>query len=149
NELLSLMQFERSLFDRMLSLLRTWSETLTQEAAPDAVYLQGTSNILNQPEFADVERMRMLFQMFEEKGCLVKILNECIAHSPQVGVSISIGSELRAPDLRDFTVIASSYALSDRTPGFLGIIGPTRMEYERGISLVSYLGRRVGEIINA
>ena len=149
NELLRLMQFERSLFDGMLALLQTWSETLREEESSDSIYLQGTSNILNQPEFADVERMRMLFQMFEEKERLVKILNECISNSPAEGVTISIGSELGVPDMRDFTLIASSYASNDRTPGFLGIIGPTRMEYERGISLVAYLGRLVGEMINA
>src|SRR6266852_1716974 len=148
NELLRLMQFERTLFDRMLALLRTWSETLGEEAPADSIYLQGTANILNQPEFADVERMRMLFQMFEEKGRLVKILNECISNNPAEGVTISIGSELGVPDMRDFTLIASSYASNDRTTGFLGIIGPTRMEYERGISIVGYLGRIVGEMIN-
>jgi heat-inducible transcriptional repressor len=149
NELVSLMQFERSLFDRMLALLRTWGETLREEASSDGIYLQGTANILNQPEFADVERMRMLFQMFEEKGRLVQILNECISNSAQDGVTIGIGSELGVPDMRDFTLIASSYASNDRMTGFLGIIGPTRMKYERGISLVAYLGRRVGEMINA
>jgi heat-inducible transcriptional repressor len=149
NELLRLMQFERSLFDRMFALLRTWGETLQEEAGSDSIYVQGTANILNQPEFADVERMRMLFQMFEEKGRLVKILNECISNSAQDRVTIGIGSELSVPDMRDFTLIASSYASSDRTTGFLGIIGPTRMEYERGISVVSYLGRRVSEMINA
>jgi len=149
NELISLMQFEQSLFDGMLALLRTWSETVREEASSDSIYLQGTSNILNQPEFADVERMRMLFQMFEEKGRLVRILNECISNRAQDGVTIGIGSELGVPDMRDFTLIASTYASNDRKMGFLGIIGPTRMEYERGISLVSYLGRRVSEMINA
>src|SRR5438445_819321 len=66
SELLQAMQFERTLFDRMLTLLRSWSETFEEEAVPDSIYLQGTVNILNQPEFADVERMRTLFQMFEE-----------------------------------------------------------------------------------
>jgi len=149
NELIRLMQFERTLFDRMLALLRTWGETLCEEAGPDSIYLQGTSNILNQPEFADVERMRMLFQMFEEKGRLVKILNECISNNPPEGVKISIGSELGVPNMRDFTLITSCYASNDRTTGFLGIIGPTRMEYERSISIVSYLGRLIGEMINA
>ena len=51
--------------------------------------------------------------------------------------------------MRDFTLITSSYASNDRTTGFLGIIGPTRMEYERSISIVSYLGRLIGEMINA
>ena len=149
SDLLQAMQLERTLFDRMLTLLRTWGDTLQEEAVPDSIYLQGTANILSQPEFADVERMRTLFQMFEEKSRLVKILNECISSNPPERVKISIGSELGIPDMRDFTLIASSYASNDRTPGFLGIIGPTRMEYERGISIVSYLGRLIGEMINA
>jgi len=149
NELLRMMQAERTLFDRMLSLLQTWRDTLDQEPiAADVVYLQGTSNIISQPEFADVERMRTLFQMFEEKGRLVKILNECISSNPQT-VKIAIGSELGVPNMRDFTLITSQYATSDHTTGFLGIIGPTRMQYERGISIVEYLGRLVGEMINA
>jgi heat-inducible transcriptional repressor len=149
NELLRMMQAERSLFDRMLSLLQTWGETLSEPASAEGIYVQGTANIINQPEFADVERMRVLFQMFEEKGRLVKILNECIASNPPDGVKIAIGSELGVPGMRDFTLITASYASSDHTTGFLGIIGPTRMQYERGISIVEYLGRLVGEMINA
>src|SRR5215831_14161789 len=150
NELLHMMQAERALFDRMLSLLQTWRDSLEQESvSADSLYLQGTANIISQPEFADVERMRMLFQMFEEKGRLVKILNECISSSSTEAVKIAIGSELGVPDMRDFTLITSCYASMDHTTGFLGIIGPIRMEYERGISIVGYLGRRVSEIINA
>lgn len=147
NELLEMMHAERLLFDRMLMLLTAWSESLQPEPETnsDAVYLDGAANILSQPEFADVDRMRELFQMFEEKGRLVKILNECIASCPPEGVKIAIGSELGEPSMRDFTFITAPYTSSDHTIGFLGIIGPTRMEYERGISLVGYLGRVVGE----
>jgi heat-inducible transcriptional repressor len=149
-ELLRMMQAERALFDRMLSLLQVWKETLDQDpVGSDSVYVQGTVNIISQPEFADVERMRTLFQVFEEKGRLVKILNECISSSSPEGVKIAIGSELGVADMRDFTLIVSSYASSDLTTGFLGIIGPIRMQYERGISIVGYLGRLVGEMINA
>ena len=84
----------------------------------------------------------------EEKGRLVKILNECILGGPD-GVTIAIGSELGVPNMRDFTLITSSYTSSDHTSGRLGIIGPTRMEYERGISIVGYLGRLMGAMINA
>jgi heat-inducible transcriptional repressor len=149
NDLLSKMQAERMLFNRMLTLLQAWGETLETESSTDAIYLQGTSNILNNPEFADVERMRELFQMFEEKSRLIKILNECIASNSPEGVKIAIGSELGAPDLRDFALITAAYASAGRTTGLLGIIGPTRIEYERSISIVSYLGRLVGEMINA
>jgi heat-inducible transcriptional repressor len=149
NDLLKKMQAERMLFDRMLSLLQAWSGTLESDANPDAIYLQGTSNILSKPEFADVERMRELFQMFEEKGRLVKILNECISSSPPEGVKIAIGSEMGVPGMRDFALITASYASADNTTGLLGIIGPTRLEYERSISIVGYLGRVIGEMINA
>jgi heat-inducible transcriptional repressor len=149
NDLLRMMQVERSLFDGTLSLLQTWGESLKEPVAVDGIYVQGATNIINQPEFADVERMRMLFQMFEEKGRLVKILNECIASNPPEGVKIAIGSELGVADMRDFSLITSSYVSSDHTTGFLGIIGPTRMQYERSISIVMYLGRLVGEMINA
>ena len=121
NELFRMMEAERALYGCMLELWRTWSETFDAETqpAPESVYVQGTANILNQPEFADVERMKNLFQMFEEKGRLIKILNECISSNPVDGVKITIGSEFGVPSMRDFTVITSSYAWRDNTLGFL------------------------------
>src|SRR6185503_18899664 len=114
NDLFQMMQADRIIFDGMVSLLRAWGDTLDAEAPPDGIYLQGTSNILNQPEFADVERMRNLFQMFEEKGRLVQILNECISVNPPEGVKIAIGSELGVPNMRQLTLITSSYPSNDR-----------------------------------
>jgi heat-inducible transcriptional repressor len=151
NELVDMMNAGRLLYDRMLSLLRAWNETLSTDvdSMVNAVYVQGTANILSQLDFADIERMRTLFRMFEEKGRLVRILNECISINPPDGVKIAIGSELGVPAMRDFTLITSSYASNNQTVGFLGIIGPTRMEYERGISIVGYVGRVIGEMIDA
>jgi heat-inducible transcriptional repressor len=151
NDLLQMMHEERTIYDGMMSLLQAWRDSLDVETGerPEAVYVEGTANIFNKPEFADVERMRNLFKMFEEKGRLVKILNACIAAQTSEGVHISIGSELGVVAMRDFTLITSSYASNDHSTGFLGIIGPIRMEYERGISIVGYLGRVVSEMINA
>jgi len=151
NELIRMMEEERPVVDRMLSLLRTWHDTLETETepGPESVFVQGTVNMICQPEFADVGRMRELFQMFEEKGRLVKILNECIAGNAKEGVNVVIGTELGIPSMRDFTVITSSYVSRDKTTGFLGIIGPIRLEYGRVISAVSCLGKLVGQRINA
>src|SRR5262249_45739704 len=113
------------------------------------VFVQGTANILKKPEFADVERMRTLFQMFEEKGRLVKILNECITAQGTDGVNISIGSDLRVQMMSDFTMIKDYYELSYYNPGVVVVIGPTQMKYELRISIVGYLGLLVGEMINA
>jgi heat-inducible transcriptional repressor len=150
-ELVRLMEEERILYDRMLHLLGAWKNTLDDETetVSEIVYLQGATNIVHQPEFADIERMRTLFEMFEEKSRLVKILNACIASSRAGAVKIAIGSELGAPSMRAFTAIVSTYTSRDNTIGFLGIIGPTRMEYERGISIVGHLGRLMSRKINA
>ena len=151
NELLGMVEAERTIYDRMLKLLCTWNDTLEAETEPgsESVYVQGTVNILNHAEFANMGPVRELFRMLEEKGRLLKILNECIASTTSHGVKIAIGSELGIPSMRDFTVITSSYVARDSTVGFLGIIGPIRMEYDRVISTVGYLGRLVSQRINA
>src|SRR5262249_36374971 len=79
NDLLQMMHEERTAYDGMLSLLQAWRDSLDVDGVPEAIFVEGAANIFNKPEFADVERMRDLFRMFEEKSRLVKILNECIA----------------------------------------------------------------------
>jgi heat-inducible transcriptional repressor len=142
--LLEMMQEERFLYDRMMhDLMRSWSDSLGagEEPSGDSVYIHGTGNILGQVDPPDMARMQELFRLFEEKGRLVKILNECLGprDSDQDRVQIAIGSELNSPVMRDFTVITSPYLLAGRGAAFVGIIGPTRMQYRKGISVVSYL----------
>jgi heat-inducible transcriptional repressor len=149
NELLRMMEAERTIYDRMLRLLCTWNDTLEGETEPESVYVQGTVNMLDHAEFANLGPLRELFRMLEEKGRLLKILNECIASNSSNTVKIAIGSELGIPAMRDFTVVTSSYVAKDRTVGFLGIIGPIRMEYDRAISTIGYLGRLVSQRINS
>jgi heat-inducible transcriptional repressor len=148
NELLRMMEEERTIYDRMQKLLCTWNDTLEGETEPESIYVQGTVNMLDHAGFANLGPLRELFRMLEEKGRLVRILNECIASSSSSTVKIAIGSELGIPTMRDFTVVTSSYVAKGRTVGFLGIIGPIRMEYDRVISTVGYLGRLVSQRIN-
>ena len=147
NELLRMMEAERTIYDRMLKLLCTWHDTLEGETEPESIYVQGTVNMLDHAQFENLGPLRELFRMLEEKGRLVKILNECIASNSSNPVKIAIGSELGIPTMRDFTVVTSSIA-KDSTVGFLGIIGPIRMEYDRVISTVGYLGKLVSQRIN-
>ncbi|HZI51301.1 MAG TPA: heat-inducible transcriptional repressor HrcA [Terriglobia bacterium] len=148
NELLRMMEAERTIYDRMLKLLCTWNDTLEGETEPESIYVQGRLNLLDHAQFANLGPLRELFRMLEEKGRLVKILNECIASNSSSPVKIAIGSELGIPAMRDFTVVTSSYIAKDSTVGFLGIIGPIRMEYDRVISTVGFLGRLVSQRIN-
>jgi heat-inducible transcriptional repressor len=149
-ELLELMSEERMMYDRMMQdIIRSWSESLEDAVEPsgDSVYIHGTGNMLSQVDPSEVAEMQELFRLFEEKGRLVKILNECLPGSEE-GVQIMIGSELGAPMMRGFTLITSPYLQTESGAGFVGIIGPNRMQYRRGISVVGYLAdvfsRRMG-----
>src|SRR5215813_9707872 len=79
-EIVELMKEEKALYDRLLqNAVLLCERSLEGEEASD-VYVDGASNILTKPDFADVERMRELFRTFEEKSRLIKILNQCISH---------------------------------------------------------------------
>jgi heat-inducible transcriptional repressor len=147
-ELVRLMQQERLQYDRLMrGLIESWSQALDADESTEAVYVHGTGNILSGVEVSDISRMQDLFRVFEEKGRLVKILNECLASDEPV--QVLIGSELGDPCLAGCTVITSPYLRQDSASGFMGVIGPVRMEYRKGISVVRYLADVCGRIINA
>jgi heat-inducible transcriptional repressor len=88
--------------------------------------------------------MRALFKTFEEKSRLVKILNACLSGD---GLRIIIGHENPDPELHDMAMVTARYAL-DGEPGFgLGVMGSTRMEYARMITLVDHVGRAVARAL--
>lgn len=68
NELLRMMEAERTIYDRMLRLLCTWNDTLEGETEPESVYVQGTVNLLDHAQFENLGPLRELFRMLEEKG---------------------------------------------------------------------------------
>jgi len=149
-ELVRMMDRERILYDRMMrKLLEKWSETLDQgtTSAEESVYVQGTGNILPHVDPSDIGRMQELFRVFEEKGRLVAILTACLGRESDDRVQVMMGSELGDPCLEGFTVITSPYLRRESESGFMGIIGPTRMEYRKGISVVSYLAELCGRMI--
>jgi len=142
DELLVRMGEEKALYDQYLrNALLLCSQSL-QEGDQADVFIQGASNIIAKPDFTDTERMRALFKMFEHKSRIVKILDECIESAQLEAVAVRIGSENRFADLRDCTVIASPCVYSGGAAlGSIGVVGPTRIEYERLIAVVDYVAR--------
>jgi heat-inducible transcriptional repressor len=143
--LLGLMKEEKALYDSLLRKVAALGERAFSLAPGEAsVYLDGTSNILSQPEFEDLERMRALIRTFEEKGRLVRILNACIAGD---GIRIVIGHENPDPGLKDLSLVTATCHV-EGAPGFgLGVLGSTRMEYEHVVCLVDHVARAVSEIL--
>jgi len=144
DELLLRITEEKALYDQFLrNAVLLCSQSLQDGDQPD-VFIEGASNIVSKPDFADTERIRALFKMFEQKSRIVKILNECIDSARRETVSVRIGSENRFADLRGCTVIASPCVYpGGTTGGSIGVVGPTRLEYDRLIAVVDYVAKLV------
>ena len=152
SDILKKMGEEKALYDRLLkNVILLCNRGLIDEVSGQNVdiYLDGASNLINKPEFADTLRMRSLFKTFEEKSKLVKILNECIRSSAGSGVRVIIGSENSTPGMRDYTLISSPITPQDQHLGSVGILGPTRLEYARAITIVDYVAKLYGQIFNS
>jgi heat-inducible transcriptional repressor len=139
-----MMREEKALYDSLLRrVVAVGERAFTLDDAGD-VYLDGASNMLDQPEFEDLDRMRALFKTFEEKSRLVKILNACISGG---GMRILIGHENPDPDLRSLALVTAGQPLEGDAPLGLGVIGSTRMEYARAIALVDCVARSLARVL--
>ncbi len=149
-ELVRRMTEEKALYDRLLqNAILLCHRGLSRDGDSDPeVFVEGASNILANPEFADLERLRELFLVFEEKRRLVTLLNECMTfEQEQSAVSIRIGSENNMPSLRRCSVVTASFRYGNQMSGHLGIVGPLRMEYARTINVVSYVARTLERVL--
>lgn len=96
------------------------------------VYIDGTTNILAQPEFRDVDKVRPLLALFERAEVAQQVLPQ------QAGLQVRIGKENSVPTLQDCTVISAAYTFSGVPVGRVGIVGPTRMNYARVMQILDY-----------
>ena len=143
-EILKLMHEEKALFDKLLqTAVILCSESIEdRENSLGEVFVDGTSNILSKSDFADLERLRELLSTIGEKSRLVQILNECVARDAagKGNVQVFIGSENRTPSFQNCTLISAPYRIGNGSAtGTLSVLGPTRIEYARMISIVSYV----------
>ena len=151
-KILKLMHDEKALFDKLLqTAVILCSQSIEDERDEIGdVYVDGTSNILTQRDFGDFERLRKLLRTIEEKSRLVQILNECIArdHSASGKVQVVIGSENSDSSLQNCALITAPYRIGEgETSGTLSVIGPTRMEYARIISVVGYVAKMLERLM--
>jgi len=120
-----------------------------EECGP--LFVDGTPKILDQPEFVNLHRLKELLETFEQKAKLVKLLSACLESSQasQSGVTILIGRENPAAEMRHCTLIVAPYSYRNRKVGTLGVVGPTRKEYDRAIHSVAYIARLTSRILSS
>lgn len=129
---------------KILKLIVNNSEDLFSAPYDEgSVHYWGTPNILALPEFADREKMVSLIGALEQKEIIVRILG---GRRSQEGLTITIGEENPEGEIQFCSIVASPYTVGE-VSGSLGVLGPTRMEYSKLVSIVDYTARIVSEAL--
>lgn len=108
------------------------------------VYLGGTTQMLKNPEFNSVNRVRELLQIVEERRLLKDILN---SSNENFGIQISIGTENKFSGIQDCSVVRATYNINGHFAGTLAVLGPTRMEYAKIIAVMNFLENYLRKIL--
>lgn len=105
--------------------------------------LGGTSNILNFPEYNDIEKAKGFLSVLETKDRLIKLLE----NHGEMAFTVRIGPETGLPELSDCSIVTATYRMSDNTHGTIGVIGPTRMQYGRVLSILGVMGKQLTDLL--
>ena len=131
----------------MAVAVQTGAEALSQ--ASEAVVIAGERNLLSVNDIAsDMQQLRRAFDLFEQKTQLIRLLD---ASSQAEGVRIFIGGEsanAQTEALQALSLVSAPYEVDGQVVGTLGVIGPTRMPYERVIQIVNIASRLVGNALS-
>ena len=136
-------ELHRDISGLMQAAIETGSEVLRPA---DAVVITGGRNLLEVNELSgDMERLRKLFEVFERKTQLLELLEQS---ERAEGVKIFIGGESSLVPLDECSVVTAPYEVDGQIVGTVGVIGPTRMAYERVIPIVDVTARLVSSALS-
>jgi heat-inducible transcriptional repressor len=124
----------RGVLDQIVGLLRDRN-----------LYISGAINVLDHPDFSDVATMRGLLKAFEDKARLVDLLTRM---AEERGVQVLIGGENPVEEMRECSLITSTYTYRGQVLGVLGVVGPRRMAYADVISVVDETARLVSDSLS-
>ncbi|BCU06192.1 heat-inducible transcriptional repressor HrcA [Allochromatium tepidum] len=122
----------------MMRALAMAQDVMASAEDRDDCYIAGQTNLMEFGELASMDRLKSLFDAFTQKHEILHILDRCIAAD---GVQIFIGEESGYSLLDDCSLVTTPYRVEDRVVGVLGVIGPTRMDYQRVIPIVDVTAR--------
>lgn len=146
NQIVREMAEARSRIDAYLeAALELASAAIDSPDAADGVVVAGEASLLNQASPEDMQKLRELFDAFERKRDLLELMERC---SRADGIQIFIGEEAGFDVFGDFSVITAPYAQGAQSLGVLGVIGPTRMAYERVIPIVDVTARMLSAALS-
>ena len=131
---------DKLIFSSLLQAVRK----MTGRRQEQKVFLGGTKQLLNQPEFRDVERVRNLLGILEEE----KVLKDLLQGGEDSRLKVTIGSENKFTGIQDCSMVQATYRLNGQIVGMMAVLGPTRMEYGKVISVMDYLHKYLKTILD-
>ncbi|MCC3372771.1 heat-inducible transcriptional repressor HrcA [Cohnella sp. REN36] len=126
--------------DHCEHILAMLEQSIEDEAEPK-VFLSGTTNILTQPEFKDVDKVKSILDMFEETPKIMQLFQ-----SLPDGIQVRIGTENALEAINQCSLITATFSADGQPLGTIGILGPTRMDYGKVISLLDYLSKDMSQL---
>lgn len=125
----------RTVFNTVMEILRSYSAG----EGRDGVMLSGSSKLLEQPEFADIDKAKAMMELLESKERLVPALS-----SNEIGLSINISKE--SGENPECAIVTANLTTHGVSIGKAGVIGPIRMDYSKIVSVLDYIGKAVNEL---
>ena len=130
---------DETLYEAALDVIRRSLDTEKKER----LYLGGTTQLFNQPEFKDVDKIKEFLLMLEEQQLLTDILHSHMGD----GLEVTIGRENKYSGIQDCSIITATYHLDGELLGTIAVLGPTRMEYGKSMALLNYLNNNLAEVV--
>lgn len=133
---------QRKLAEQAVDLL-----SLLPSESTDQFFLEGAKQLIQQPEFKNIERVHEIFDLFDERDRIVGLLRAGIANpSPHVS-RVAIGLESKEHGAADISIISAPYTIAGETVGMVGVLGPRRMHYSRATGLVEYTAAKLSALL--
>jgi heat-inducible transcriptional repressor len=146
-DLLNKLATERERYELIAnSALTLCDPAILSDNPQSQIYVEGTAQIATAPEFASQAQLGELLAAIEEKHRLIAVLNSCIETPEPVFVQIGVKEIAQAGE--NIALISAPYSTQDKVQGSLGVLGPTRMHYERAMTAVAYVAQLFSEALN-
>ena len=143
--LLHEMQETRANMNSMMVTAMQMADQVLEKNQDEDFVMAGQTNLMGFQELCDIDKLRKLFDAFNTKRDMLHLLDQCI-HSE--GIQIFIGNESGYRMLDECSMVTAPYSVDGRILGVLGVIGPTRMAYDRVIPIVDVTARLLGAALN-
>jgi heat-inducible transcriptional repressor len=129
---------------KLIKMFLDYSSDMLKDIDPEGVHLGGTTNLVNQPEFRDQEKLSSLMRLIEARKALVELV---LSQGIKEGITITIGRETACEEVETISLVTSNYSAGE-VKGPIGVIGPTRMPYSKLVSIVDYTAKLLSAVLS-